>query len=161
MFRKFTLIAAAAVTLAACGAGSTIVVDPYEGEKRSYQGAVLANNGSTIEVPAEIVEKFQKSMDKQFHEKGVFEREAGLQVKYTFVQFEAGNQFSRWFFGGIGNAGEASLTVKVDFETPEGEHLSTINVSGKIGSGFFGGSVSSALDKAAGEAAEYAAAQYR
>lgn len=64
---------------------------------------------------------------------------------------------ARWFTGGIGNAGEASTMVEFEFLSPEGEALSKIQVEGRIGSGFFGGSTDSALKKAAREAAAYAA----
>ena len=147
--------------LAACGAGSTTVMDPYTGPAYNASGAALLQMGSNVEVPDEIKEEFKKSMQKEFFEKGVFEEGTALKVEYTFVQFEAGNRFSRWFWGGIGNSGEASLTVQIDFKKPDNSSLSTINVTGKIGSGFFGGSVSSALDKAAEEAATYAAANFR
>lgn len=159
--KKIFIICASALFLSACGAGTTTIIDGYEGEEVNLSSAILMEQESTVDVPEKIKTDFKESMDKQFFDKDLFTRGSMLQVKYTFIQFEAGSQFSRWFMGGIGNAGEASLTVKVDFSDAEGNHLSAINVGGKIGSGFFGGSVSEALNKAAKEAAEYAAASFK
>lgn len=144
------------LALQACGAGSTLVLEPTSGPKESYSAATILHSEDTVSVPDKILTEFQKSMDKEFYEEGLFENGQGLVVNYRFVQFEAGSQFSRWFWGGIGNAGEASLTVEVVFERPDGTPLSKIHVAGKIGSVFFGGSVSEAPE----EAAEYAAGTF-
>lgn len=148
------------LALQACGAGSTLVLEPTSGPREAYTAATIVHSEDTATVPEKILVEFKKSMDKEFYEEGIFQNGQGLVVNYRFVQFEAGNQFSRWFWGGIGNAGEASLTVEVVFERPDGTSLSKIHVAGKIGSGFFGGSVSEALNKAAREAAEYAAGAF-
>jgi len=158
---KIFVIASLACFLSACGAGSTLIVDPYEGEKVNYGEAELVYKGATATVPDKLVTSFHEAMTEEFFEEGSFAKGKGLKVEYRFVQFEEGSQFARWFTGGIGNAGEASLTVKIDFLTPEGDKLSSINVGGKIGSGFFGGSVKAALKKAAKEAADYAGANFR
>ncbi len=157
---KLVLVLLAALTLSACGAGSTTVVDAYDGATVNYAAAQVESGDATVSVPDEIMADFKEAMSKEFYEKGLFTEGPGLKVKYTFIQFEGGNQFSRWFFGGIGNAGEASMTIQVDFFDENDTKLSTINVGGKIGSGFFGGSVSEAVGKAAKEAAEYAAATF-
>lgn len=146
--------------LTACGAGTTTIVDTYDGDRVNLATAFIEPSKPNANVPDDIQAKFKASMDKYFFEKGLFEKGTELKVKYTFIQFEAGNQAARYFTGGLGNAGEASLTVKVDFMDSAGKKLSTINVGGKIGSGFFGGSMSEALGKAAKEAAEYAAASF-
>ncbi len=76
------------------------------------------------------------------------------------VQFDAGNQFERRFWGGIDNAGEGSLQVLAEFF--EGQtKLANIQTEGSIGSGFFGGSMSEAVDNAAGKIAEYAIANFK
>jgi hypothetical protein len=67
----------------------------------------------------------------------------------------------RWFWGGIGNSGEASVTLKVDFFDPASAQLGTIQVEGRIGSGFFGGSADDTLDKATDQIVNYAVANFR
>ncbi|HSK29843.1 MAG TPA: hypothetical protein VLA17_07755, partial [Candidatus Limnocylindria bacterium] len=56
---------------------------------------------------------------------------------------------------GIGNTGEGSLTVEAKFFDNADKELATIQAEGRIGSGFFGGDFSFALDKAAEKIAEY------
>ena len=63
-------------------------------------------------------------------------------------------------FGGVGNAGEGSLTIEAIFISTEGEELAKIHSEGRIGSGFFGGEFSSAIDKAAMEIANFALSKF-
>ena len=84
----------------------------------------------------------------------------GLTIRVKVVQFSAGNQFERWFWGGIGNAGEGSMHIVAEFF--EGStKLAQTQMEGRIGSGFFGGSMREAVDKAAEEIAKYAVANFR
>ncbi len=153
--KKIILICVATLFVSACGAGTTTIIDAYNGPQMNLETASIVSADTMVDVPDELQKFFKEAMDEQFFEKGLFTRGTGLKVEYTFTQFEAGNRFSRYMLGGIGNAGEASLTVKVEFFDSDGNKLSAINVGGKIGSGMFGGSVKEAMTKAAKEAAEY------
>ncbi len=78
-----------------------------------------------------------------------------LTLKYRFIQFQEGSQFERWFWGGIGNAGEGSITCEVLFLDPAGAEVAKIQSEGRIGSGFFGGSIHDALGKMGEEVGKY------
>ncbi|RMD88478.1 MAG: hypothetical protein D6807_05670 [Alphaproteobacteria bacterium] len=152
-----------ALLLSACGAGRTIVLDPAErSEIETYVAASVVHGEDTIEVPEKVTAAFGKELDRAFFgDKGAFEKgDDGLKVTYRFLQFDPGNRFSRWFFGGIGNAGEATMLAEIRFDRPDGVEMARIQVEGKIGSGFFGGATDSALEKAAKEAADYARAHF-
>lgn len=84
-----------------------------------------------------------------------------MTIRYRFVQYNAGNQFTRWFWGGIGNAGEGTLTVEAKYFDSQGKEICVIQSEGKIGSGFFGGSFDYAMDKAAKEIVEYTKANFK
>jgi len=89
------------------------------------------------------------------YKEGAFQKGSELTIRYRFVQFDAGSQFTRWFLGGIGNSGEGSLTIEAKYFDMAGKELSVIQTEGRIGSGFFGGDFSFALQKAAEEIADY------
>lgn len=91
--KKFLLAVAACVLLSACGAGSTLVMQPYDGEAKSYPAAEIIHDKDTVAVPDEIASKFAEQMDEQFFEKGVFQSGKGLKVRYSFIQFEGEASF--------------------------------------------------------------------
>ena len=150
------------ILLAACGTGRTIVMEPPQ--KKAFSAVTLARADDTVAVPEEYRTRFVAKLREQLYgtkdKPGPFAEGPGLTIRIKVVQFSAGNQFERWFWGGIGNAGEGSLQVLAEFY--EGQtKLANIQTEGRIGSGFFGGSMSEAVDKAAEEIAEYAIANFR
>ncbi len=147
------------VTLTACATGRTLVVEPVK--KTTFASAQLIEEEATVPVPPDVATSFKSGLSKKLYQAGRFTPGDGLVIKYRFIQYTAGNRFTRWFWGGIGNAGEASATVKVEFENPTGAQLGNIQVEGRIGSGFFGGSSGNALDKATDEITNYAVANFR
>jgi len=150
------------VVLAGCGAGRTMVMEPPT-EKRSFESAVVENGADTISMPdeyrARLTQKVQEGIYGTADKPGSFKNATGLKVVLRVVQFEPGNQFQRWFWGGLGNQGEGSLHVLAEFYEGD-KKLAYIQTEGRIGSGAFGGSMNSAVDKAAGEIAEYAVANF-
>jgi hypothetical protein len=129
------------------------VLQPAETKVRV--SSVTASEGnSPVSVPAEVKSTFQQKLEEYLHAEKAFEKGKGLNIKYRFIQFDPGNQFTRWFWGGIGNAGEGSLTVEAKFYDADNKELATIQSEGGIGSGFFGGDFSYAVDKAAEKIAE-------
>jgi hypothetical protein len=147
------------LALAACAAGKTIVEQPSQ--KASFTAAHVVEEQSNVAVPSEVATAFKTSLGKKLYDAGKFTPgDNGLVVKYHFVQYAAGSRAERWLTGGIGNAGESSTMVKVNFQTPNGAQLGAIEVEGHIGSGFFGGSTDDALDKATDQIVAYAVANF-
>jgi hypothetical protein len=139
--------------LAASGVGRTLVTDSGTDATQRFDSASIRHTESRVAVPDELRTAFHESMLDEFHATDAFAKGSGLQVDYRYISFTSGSRVQRWFSGGIGNAGEAFLIVEVRFLDPDEQLLSTVQVERRIGSGFFGGSVKSAVGQAAREAA--------
>ena len=116
---------------------------------------------SSVSVPAEVKSEFQEKLNELLYEEGAFQKGPDLKIKYRFIQFDPGNQFTRYLLGGIGNTGEGSMTIEVKYFDAADKELATIQSEGRIGSGFFGGDFSFAVEKAAEEIAEYAKLNFK
>ena len=143
-----------------CGAGKTMVLKPPEMKLRAVSRD-LSEAKSTVSVPAEIKLEFEEKLKEVLFGEGGFQEGQDLKIKYRFIQFTPGNQFTRWFWGGIGNAGEGSLTIEAKYFDVADKELSVIQTEGKIGSGAFGGDLSFAIQKAAEEIANYTKVNFK
>jgi hypothetical protein len=158
--RSGGLVLIGSMMLAACGVGRAMVVKPPDAKLRVNAVQVTEGN-SPVPVPADVKNQFVDKLNQYLYGEGGFQRGAELNISYRFIQYDPGNQFTRWFWGGIGNAGEGSLTIEAKYFDPTNQELATINAEGRIGSGFFGGALSDAIDKAAEKIAEYTKANFR
>jgi hypothetical protein len=160
-FRLYALFCMFGVSfvLASCGTGKTMVMDA--GESQKANSITVVEGQSTVTVPSEAETTFKNKLDELLFTKGGFHRGDEVALTYRFVQFNEGSRFKRWFTGGIGNSGEGNLTIEVVFSDKSGKQLGKIMSEGKIGSGIFGGSSDSAIDKAAEEIANYAVEHFK
>lgn len=161
--RSASMVLLFGFVMAGCGAGRTLVIEP-PAERRTFASVTVTNGEDTVTVPAELRDrlnlKVQEGLYGTAEKPGLFRNEPGLQIRLQVVQFEPGNQFQRWLLGGLGNQGEGSLHVLAEFYEGD-KKLAHIQTEGRIGSGAFGGSLNSAVDKAATEIAEYAGTTFR
>ena len=144
---KATTLIIIAILLTACGTARTIVLEPVETTQKFTNAKLVAHN-PTIEVPPVVIEKFESVIRKGLYEEGAFFEGEDLTIQYTFVSHDKGNQFARWFWGGIGNAGEGSVVVRVTYLNLAGNEITQTQVEGRIGSGFLGGSMNEAIIRA-------------
>ncbi|MBI9076479.1 MAG: DUF4410 domain-containing protein [Desulfatibacillum sp.] len=142
-----------------CGAGRTFVVEPCK-TQYTASSVMFEENDSTVVVPTEMKITFQKALGDMLYEQRSLEKGSELKIAYSFIQFEPGSRFKRYMWGGVGNSGEGSLTIRAAFLDVAGNELSTIQTEGVIGSGLFGGSFDNAIEKAAEEIAEYVEKNY-
>ncbi len=140
--------------LQACGSGKTLVLEPPK-ITSAVQGIHIARDNSTTKIPLEYQQRFENKLQEKLYKKHVFDKGNDLTISYRFIQLDQGNKLARWFTGGIGNAGEGSLTVESKFINKEGKEIGKIHTEGKIGSGFLGGSFDNAIDQSAEKLAEY------
>jgi hypothetical protein len=138
-----------------CGAGRTMVMAPAETSDKFTQAEIIEGQ-STVSVPSDVNASFQAKLAQLIYREGAYVQGPGLTIKYRFIQFNPGSQFTRWFWGGLGSAGKGSMTVEATFLDPHGKELAKIQSEGEITSGAFGGSFDFAIQKAATEVAEYA-----
>lgn len=161
----FSLLALFLPVLVGCGAGRTMVLKAPV-EKVTTREIGLVEEEPTVNVPREVRDTFHEKLERALFEakdgkEPPFARGSDLKLRYRFVQFNPGSQFSRWFWGGIGNAGEGTMTVEATFLREGGEDLSKIQCEGKISSGFFGGSFDFALERAAKEIVTFAEGNFK
>ncbi len=161
LFRKFSgiigifILLMLTLSLTGCGAGRTMVLASPEIPVR-FTSAELYEDKATVNVPGDVSASFQAKIDQLLYGQGVFTKGPGLKIRYRFIQFNPGNQFTRWFWGGIGSAGKGSMTVEARFLDSSDKELAKIQSEGEISSGAFGGSFDFAIQKTAEEVAEYA-----
>jgi hypothetical protein len=149
------IILTLSLLLAGCGAGRTMVIAPAETIER-FTDAEIVEDQHTVNVPSEVNSSFQAKLSQLIYGEGGFAKGPGLKIKYRFIQFNPGSQFTRWFWGGIGSAGKGTMTVEAKFLDNKDRELAKIQSEGEITSGAFGGSFDFAIQKAAAEVAEYA-----
>jgi len=153
---KRAYIFALVFALTGCGTARTLVLDPVKSEAK-FAHAVLEENNPNVSVPPEVTAKFRSVIEKGLYDKQAFAPGKDLRIQYTFVSHNPGSQFTRWFWGGIGNAGEGSLAVLVRYLDTNDKELAKTQVEGRIGSGAFGGSFDEAIIKAGEEIVKFTA----
>jgi hypothetical protein len=154
-FIGLSILLMVTLSLTGCGAGRTMVLVPAETPDK-FASAEIIEDKPTVNVPADVSASFQAKLAQLIYGQDGFTRGPGLKIRYRFVQFNPGSQFSRWFWGGIGSAGKGSMTVEVRFLNSSDKELAKTQSEGEITSGAFGGSFDFAVQKAAEEVAEYA-----
>ena len=142
------------ILVGGCTTTKTLVLEtPKRGEEFSSI-SIVANN-PTVDMPKDITETFENSLRDKIYGSGKFERGEDLKLLYTFISYEEGDRFMRWFFGGVGGAGEGSVTILVKYVNINDETRGKTQVESTLSAGFLGGSINKAAEKAAHEVAEY------
>lgn len=151
---NFGLITLCLIALSGCGAGKVLVLEPVN-PCQSVRTIHVQPTADTIKLDPTMAKKFEKILTAKMYAKDKFSPGNEITLKYRFLQLNEGNRFSRWFLGGIGNAGEGTLTVEACYFDKSGKQIGKIQAEGKIGSGMFGGSFENAFEKAADEIVKY------
>ncbi len=137
-----------------CGAGKLTVLDPINNSEKT-QTVRIKEGKHTLTVPKESIETFEKKFKERLYSNTSLTEGDDIQIVYRFIQYNEGNRFARYFLGGIGNTGEGSLTVELVFIKHDGTQIGKIQAEGKIGSGFAGGSMDSAVESAVEVATDF------
>jgi hypothetical protein len=143
-----------AFLLQGCGAGKLTVLDPINDSEKA-QSLRIKEGKHTLAVPKESIETFEKKFKEKLYKDTSLTEGDDIQIVYRFIQYNEGSRFARYFLGGIGNAGEGSLTIELVFIKRDGTQIGKIQTEGKIGSGFAGGSMDSAVDSAVDVATDF------
>ena len=154
-----TLLALVTIAiLSGCGTARIIVTDHPE-KRYSSSNITIQRSDSTVQVPDEMVSHFDSALRKELMTS--FTTGKDLTVEYRFVSFQQGDRFKRYLAGGIGNWGEGNLIIEAKYIDSEGAQIAKVQTDAKIDSGFFGGSIKSALEKAAKELSDYTISNFR
>ncbi len=143
--------------LAGCGSARNIVTEPIVTNYKSSDIEISSSPG--VDIPGEARTYFDKVLKEKAHEHFAYGNH--LKMTYKFVSYEEGSRLKRYLSGGIGNWGEGTLLIQADFTDAQGKHLGSVRTDARISSGFFGGSIESALDMAAEKLVEYAVAHFK
>ncbi len=160
LFRKFNSIVGIFIflmltlSLTGCGAGRTMVIAPVETPVK-FASAELFEDKATVNVPVDVSAAFQAKLAQLLYGQEGFTRGPGLQIRYRFIQFNPGSQFTRWFWGGFASAGKGTMTVEARFLDGSGKELARIQSEAEVTAGVFGGPFDVAIQKTAEEVAEY------
>ena len=94
----------------------------------------ISEEDSKVYVPPEVKDLFKENLNNLLIEKGKFKRGTGLNIVYSYVQFNPGNQSAHHLISG--GMGEGSITFNVKYIDNSGNELSNIQISGKISLGY-------------------------
>ena len=144
------------ISLAGCGASKLLVLEPLE-LSGDIDGITIKQDKNTVGVPEKVVAYFNKKLHKKLYEELKYKKGKSVTLRSRFISYNEGSRLARYMLAGIGNAGEASLTVAVDFLDNNGKVIGKIQVEGKISSGIGGGSSYSAIDKVINNILDYVA----
>ena len=150
-------------TLTGCGSGRVIdasTPEHHQNIKKVNSVAIHAVQ-SPIPVTPEVRKDFEDALAKNLYEEVKFKKGNELAINYKFTSLCEGSQFQRWFTGGLGGAGEGTLIIEASFVDVSGKEVGRVKSEGRIGAGFFGGSFSNALERAAEEIAKYTAHSFK
>ncbi len=135
---KHLVVVLLSLVITACGTANTLVIEPADGNKR-YSAVQVVEHNPTVNVPEEVITVFETELNKGIYESGAFANGNDLRLFYTFISLEEGNRLARWFWAGLGNSGEVSITIQVVYKDQDDNELAKSQVEGRICSGFFGG----------------------
>lgn len=147
-FVNHCLAAICILILQGCGSSRVVVLEPVKPVK-NVVGIHLDAGSHTTKVDREYVDVFESVIREKLYKEYAFKDGRDLTIRYRFIQFDPGSRFTRYMLGGLGNAGEGSMTVEFIFFDEQNQEVGKIHTEGKIGSGFFGGSTDSAVESAA------------
>ena len=122
-----------------CGSGRTMVLD-VPNQKVEAGAVEIVRGESTVDVPEETLILFEEELRKNLYEakdgeEAPFVEGSDLKLEYCFIQYNKGDKFARYMWGGIGNAGEGTMTVQVRYLDSSDQEIAKIQSEGKIGSG--------------------------
>ena len=152
------ILAFAFVMLVGCGTARTIVLEPIKKDGASikkYSQIKISADNHRVLVPADIKKTLHQVLKQGLIKAGIFSKDGDLTLDYTFVSYDSGNRFARFFWEGLGNAGEGSMVIRVKYFDGQGAQITEIETEGRIGSGFFGGSLHDAALRAADDIVDF------
>ena len=155
--RNALSVALAFLVLASCGTSSTLVIEqpkPLSYEPQAVEASFKIRPATTdARSKDENAAAFEERLSRKLEQAGL----QGLRIEYRFLHEGSDAQLDRWFTGG---SGRRSVTVDVVFFSAGGQRLARIQAEGRVKPGLMGGSLTTAVNRAADEVAAYAIATF-
>jgi hypothetical protein len=143
---RIYILLAVVACLTGCGTANTLVLKPNMSRDKFARAELIACKPN-VDVPADVTNELESVIRKGLNEGGAFSPGPDLRILYTIISYNPGNRAARYLTGGIGDTGEGSIAVMVSYVDKDDRELAQTQVQGRIGSGFFGGSLDNAIAK--------------
>lgn len=162
---QIAFVVAIVFTLVGCGTSGLIIVkSPPNGIAR---GNIIQVNEikSTTPIPEPACEKIRDILIGKLEKTGAFEavlKNGGkIIMDINIKSFDAGNQFERWFWGGLGDFGEGKIVLETVYtDAATNNEAAKIITEGTINCGVFGGSIDTAYSNAIQAIVKYTVEQF-
>lgn len=157
--RRWLCVGLLLLLLAGCGPARPRVLEPVRSPVTFERARVVPYNAVAV-VPADISARLQSAINTALFEDGPFVPGPGLIIEYAFITLQAGNPSAGWFWGLLGNDGEALVLLQVRYLDIWNNELAAVQVVGRS-AGFFGGSIAEAIEQAGQRIADFAIEKFR
>ena len=118
--------------------------------------AITVAPDDAVEVPTESVAEIERAFTDALREGGLRLDPHGSRLTGRIVHFEEGSRALRYLTAGLGTgAGKAIVVIAWELASPEGQVIAKLRTESDVAGGLFGGSMSSSLESAGQELAEY------
>jgi len=151
---KMGLVVAIGLALAACSSAQTTVVTP-PAETMKVASITLMEAKPTVAVPPEVMSELHEKLTAKLYKPGAFGKGPSVKLAYRVIDFNAGDEASRWSFGNMTGQAKGSVTVEAVYLDKRGHELGKIRSEGKVGSSLLGKSMDDAVEHVADEVASY------
>src|SRR5688500_4005821 len=158
---KIAFLMFVALPLSACATSHLLVERPPTTSTR-VGSVTLVYDEPVSGIPDTAATYVQRKMEEAFFggDEAFFTRGSEMTVRYHFVGFDRGSRIGRYMLGPLG-VGEAQMVLEAEFVAPDGTVLAVVRGQSDVRGGFFGGSYTTAIDKAVREIRRYAVANFR
>ncbi|MFH1996125.1 MAG: DUF4410 domain-containing protein [Candidatus Omnitrophota bacterium] len=157
----FFVLAFFIFAVSGCGSSHIRIINPTRGNVGRVNSIQVNEVKSDVPVTKEVCDEIRKILIKNLKLSKAFdsvsEYDGAIAIDSKITRFNAGNQFSRWMWGGLDKSAEGILMLETIFtDKKAGEEIAKIATEGTISDGLFGGSVESAYSNAIQEIVKFA-----
>lgn len=161
---RLALVSAVGLALAACGGVETTVVAPPT-QPIKVSSITVQEGKPMSNCPPEVVTELRDKLTAKLYKPGAFDKGNAksntLKLAYRVVEYDGGDQSSRWSFDAVRGTNKGSLVVEAVYLDKKGKEVGRIRSEAKVGSSLLGHSIDDALEHAADEVADYTAKTFK
>ena len=141
------------------GTGKFFVINPPDRYVKMPSISII-DSTSLVNVSRNSKVIFKKELSEALYVKN-FQRGSDFRLVYSFIYYDEGSRFLRWLGGNLFRLGKGIVKVQVKYLDSTGKELASIEAEGTIVSGWYGGSLDYAIERAAEQVAEYTIDQFK
>ena len=154
------LLLAVVMTVSGCGASGLMIIKSTPIGIEEVSVIQVNEIKSDVYIPEKACEQIRdiviNKLEKTSAFKSVSKNSGKIVLDIKIISFDGGDQFARWFFGGIGDFGEGKIILETAYSNVASKNeIGKIRTEGSIKFGLFGGSVKTAYSNAVDEIVRY------